>query len=578
MERLLSVEGLQIDIGQGTRKRSVVESLSFQLNQRQTLCIAGESGSGKSLSTLAIMGLLPKAASIGQGAIIFDGQDLVSASARKMQQIRGNEIAMIFQEPMTSLNPIMSVGKQLVEAIKAHKLLGESAAKTIAIQMLDAVKVPQAIRRFKQYPHEMSGGMRQRIMIAMALACQPKILIADEPTTALDVTIQAQILQLLRELQHDFDTGILMITHDMGVVAEMADDVVVMNKGKVEEQADVAKLFATPQSSYTRDLLAAVPKLGHANPLVPVESEELLLDVNDLSVRFPLNRTLFSREYREVRAVENISFNIRPGETLGLVGESGCGKSTTGRALMNLLSFEGSAKLDGTELNGLKGRELKAIRKDIQMVFQDPYASLNSRKTIFDLLVEPIVLHNIVDKAQSRDYVAHLLEQVGLAADVMSRFPHQFSGGQRQRISIARAIASQPKLIIADESVSALDVSVQAQVIELLNSLQKQLGVSYLFISHDMAVVEQISHRVAVMHCGKIVEMGPRDQVMQQPKHPYTQRLMQAVPIAEVRPRRDLSLVLNQYETPDPICLSSQPISHIKYESDSLGHKVAVSA
>jgi peptide/nickel transport system ATP-binding protein len=325
-------------------------------------------------------------------------------------------------------------------------------------------------------------------------------------------------------------------------------------------------------------LLAAVPKLGNANPLVPVESEELLLDVNDLSVRFPLNRTLFSREYREVRAVENISFNIRPGETLGLVGESGCGKSTTGRALMNLLSFEGSAKLDGTELNGLKGRELKAIRKDIQMVFQDPYASLNSRKTIFDLLVEPIVLHNIVDKAQSRDYVAHLLEQVGLAADVMSRFPHQFSGGQRQRISIARAIASQPKLIIADESVSALDVSVQAQVIELLNSLQKQLGVSYLFVSHDMAVVEQISHRVAVMHCGKIVEMGPRDQVMQQPKHPYTQRLMQAVPIAEVRPRRDLSLVLNQYETPDPICLSSQPISHIKYESDSLGHKVAVSA
>lgn len=574
MEKLLSVEGLSIDVGSGRHKKTVVNDLSFQLSKRKTVCIAGESGSGKSLSTLAIMGLLPKAVSVAQGAIIFEGQDLLSANKKQMQKLRGNEIAMIFQEPMTSLNPIMTAGSQLVEAIRAHKQISFSEARSDALRMLDAVKVPYAERRFKQYPHEMSGGMRQRIMIAMALACQPKILIADEPTTALDVTIQAQILQLLRELQNDFQTGVLMITHDMGVVAEMADDVVVMNKGITEEKATLERLFSAPQAEYTKALLSAVPKLGDVEPPTPIQ-EDILLDVNELSVSFPLAKKLFERDNQEVRAVDNISFSLNVGETLGLVGESGCGKSTTGRALMNLLSFQGSAKLQHTELNGLKGKQLRDVRKDIQMIFQDPYASLNSRKTIYDLIAEPVLLHNIVEKKECRDYVASLLKQVDLSPDVMERYPHQFSGGQRQRICIARAIASKPKLIIADEAVSALDVSVQAQVIELLRDLQKQLGISYLFISHDMAVVEQMSHRVAVMHCGRIVEIGPRERVMHYPKHAYTKRLLQAVPVAEVRPKRDLSLVLQDYKTPDPIKFSKDPRVSLDWSRDEWGHMVS---
>lgn len=574
MERLLSVEGLSIDVGSGRHKKTVVNDLSFQLNRRKTVCLAGESGSGKSLSTLAIMGLLPKAVNVSKGAIIFESQDLLSVNKKQMQKIRGNEIAMIFQEPMTSLNPIMTAGNQLVEAIRAHKVMSYAEAESDALRMLDAVKVPYAERRFKQYPHEMSGGMRQRIMIAMALACQPKILIADEPTTALDVTIQAQILQLLRELQDDFQTGVLMITHDMGVVAEMADEVVVMNKGNTEEKASLIKLFNAPQAEYTKSLLAAVPKLGDVEPVTPIKNH-MLLDVKELSVNFPLGKSLFNRDNHEVRAVENVSFSLNVGETLGLVGESGCGKSTTGRALMNLLSFDGSAKLENTELNGLKGKSLRNIRKDIQMIFQDPYASLNSRKKIYDLIAEPVLLHNIVDRKDCRDYVAELLRQVDLSTDAMERYPHQFSGGQRQRISIARAIASKPKLIIADEAVSALDVSVQAQVIELLRDLQHQLGISYLFISHDMAVVEQMSHRVAVMHSGRIVEIGPRDRVMQYPKHSYTKRLLQAVPIAEVRPKRDLTLVLQDYATPDPIKLSREPKMNVVWDSDEWEHMVA---
>ncbi|WP_413283620.1 ABC transporter ATP-binding protein [Vibrio sp. MA40-2] len=576
MSKLLSVEGVSIDIGQGSNKKRVVESLSFTLDKRQTLCIAGESGSGKSLSTLAIMGLLPKVATVPQGAIIFDNQDLISLNERKMQQIRGNDIAMIFQEPMTSLNPLMTAGNQLIEAIRAHQFISVTDAKRVAMTMLDAVKVPQAEKRFKQYPHEMSGGMRQRIMIAMALACQPKILIADEPTTALDVTIQAQILQLLRELQQDFDTGVLMITHDMGVVAEMADDVVVMNRGVVEEHALIEPLFTAPQSLYTQSLLAAVPKLGHAKPLEPVSASENLLQVKDLTVRFAMKKPWLSRDYQQVRAVEKVSFSIKPGETLGLVGESGCGKSTTGRALMNLQAFQGSAILDGVELNNLKGQQLKSMRKNIQMIFQDPYASLNSRKTIAALLSEPLLLHNIATEKNCKEHIIKLLNQVGLEADAMDRYPHQFSGGQRQRISIARAIASQPKLIIADESVSALDVSVQAQVLELLQQLQRDLGISYLFISHDMAVVEQICHRVAVMHGGQIVEMGPRDQIMQSPKHSYTQRLLSSVPIAEIRPKRDLKLVLSDHETTDPIKMSSHRAEPIMYDKHDNDHLVAI--
>ncbi|CCN73273.1 ABC transporter ATP-binding protein [Vibrio nigripulchritudo] len=573
---LLSVENLSIAIAAGQHLNRVVDDLSFSIDAGETVCIAGESGSGKSLSSTAIMGLLPPVAKVLGGKIWFEQRDLLAFSEKEMQAIRGDDIAMIFQEPMTSLNPLMTAGQQLCEAIRAHREVDTAGARQMAISMLDAVKVPHAQKRFGQYPHEMSGGMLQRIMIAMALVCRPKILIADEPTTALDVTIQAQILTLLNELKNDFDTGVLMITHDMGVVAEMADKVVVMNQGIVEEQSDVRSIFLAPSSNYTRDLLAAVPKLGHAKPVDTVEPASPLLEVRNLCVRFPVPSVWWQKNKLEVRAVENVSFSIQPGETLGLVGESGCGKSTTGKALMNMLPFVGSANLNGNELNGLAGQELRAIRKDIQMVFQDPYSSLNPRKTIRQLLSEPLLIHGICQPDEVGRYVAQLLEQVDMLPNHMHRYPHQFSGGQRQRIAIARAIASQPKLIIADESVSALDVSVQAQVLELLERLQKETGVSYLFISHDMAVVEQVSHRVAVMHGGRIVEMGPRDEVLSSPRHSYTQRLMQAVPIADVNVKRDLTSVLSQHKMPDPIRETSAVDEALHYEQVGNGHIVAM--
>ncbi|MBD1556276.1 ABC transporter ATP-binding protein [Vibrio sp. S9_S30] len=573
---MLSVEHLSIDIAAGKQYHRVVNDLSFTLNSGETVCIAGESGSGKSLSSTAIMGLLPPVAKVASGHIWFGGKDLLTTPEKSMRAMRGDDIAMIFQEPMTSLNPLMTAGQQLCEAIQAHRNVDDASAKLMAIGMLDAVKVPQAQKRYNQYPHEMSGGMLQRIMIAMSLVCRPKILIADEPTTALDVTIQAQILSLLNELKSDFDTGVLMITHDMGVVAEMADKVVVMNQGVVEEQSDVRSLFLSPTAAYTQNLLAAVPKLGHAKAVEEVAQGQPLLTVGNLCVRFPVQQAWWKKDKLEVRAVENVSFAIKSGETLGLVGESGCGKSTIGKALMNMLPFFGSANLNGVELNGLRGQGLRAIRKDIQMVFQDPYSSLNPRKTIFQLLKEPLLIHGICPPADVRDHVEVLLEQVDMLPSHMDRYPHQFSGGQRQRISIARAIASQPKLVIADESVSALDVSVQAQVLELLERLQKKLGVSYLFISHDMAVVEQVSHRVAVMHGGRIVEMGPRDEVLSSPRHSYTQRLMQAVPIADVDVKRDLSMVLSEHEMPDPIRSVSVIDETLKYRDVGHEHIVAV--
>jgi peptide/nickel transport system ATP-binding protein len=407
-------------------------------------------------------------------------------------------------------------------------------------------------KRLTQYPHELSGGMRQRVMIAMAMLCRPKILIADEPTTALDVTIQAQILELMRELQQQYGTSLLLITHDMGVVAEMADQVVVMNQGRVEEQAPVRQLFAAPQAAYTQKLLAAVPVLGSAGIPEDLSLQPALLEVRNLSVRFPLRNGWFEAG-KNVHAVENLNFDLRAGETLGLVGESGCGKSTTGKALMNMLAYEGSVKLLGQELNGLQGEALQRVRRDVQMVFQDPYAALNPRKTIFELVGEPLLIHDRLPTGPRRERVAQLLQQVGLPADAMARYPHQFSGGQRQRICIARALALNPKVIIADESVSALDVSVQAQVLELLEQLREEQGLSYLFISHDMAVVERICHRVAVMVGGQIVEIGRRDQVLHNPQHPYTKRLLSAVPLPDVERKRDFKSLLQEFRTPSPI-------------------------
>ncbi len=567
---VLSVERLSIDFG----PRRVVDDISFALEPGKTLCIAGESGSGKSLSSLAIMGLLPGDARVASGAIVFGNDDLLSLTERRMQQIRGKRIGMIFQEPMTSLNPLMTVGQQLEETLRRHESLARGALRQRMVSMLDAVKLPQVEKRLKQYPHELSGGMRQRVMIAMAMLCQPEVLIADEPTTALDVTIQAQILQLMRDLQQDFATSVLLITHDMGVVAEMADEVVVMNQGRIEEQLPAARLFRAPQAAYTRKLLAAVPVLGSAPPLAQVLSTEPILSVRDLSVRFPLRREGFSAR-RQVHAVEKISFDLLRGETLGIVGESGCGKSTIGKALMNMIAFEGSARLQGKELNGLQGAALQAIRRDIQMVFQDPYAALNPRKSIFDLVGEPLLIHDAIADTPRRARVATLLEQVGLPADAMHRYPHQFSGGQRQRICIARALALNPKVIIADESVSALDVSVQAQVLELLEKLRRDFNLSYLFISHDMAVIERICHRVAVMFCGQIVEIGPRDRVLHHPRHPYTQRLLSAVPLPDTERRRDFRALLQDMERPDPIKPLGYRMPEQRFQDFGNGHLAA---
>jgi peptide/nickel transport system ATP-binding protein len=577
MNKLLSVKGLHIGVGRQDKHIEIVTDLNFSLEKGKTLCIAGESGSGKSLSSLAIMGLLPTAVNVSKGTIHLDGDNLLAYSEKQMQKIRGQDIAMIFQEPMTSMNPLMTNGYQLIEAIRANQICSAAEAKQRALQIFDAVKIPQAAKRFIQYPHEMSGGMRQRVMIAIALSCNPKILIADEPTTALDVTIQAQILTLLRELQQDFNTGILMITHDMGVVAEMADDVVVMNKGIVEETGSLTKVFSFPESQYTQNLLNSVPKLGEAKHLKQINIQEPLLEVKNLSVRFPIKKSFLSRLNYEVRAVNNLNFNIMPGETLGLVGESGCGKSTTGKAIMNLINFKGSVKLSKLEMNGLSGSKLRNNRKNIQMIFQDPYGSLNSRKRIIDLISEPILLHNIVSKSKVRERVSELLIQVGLDDSALDRYPHQFSGGQRQRISIARAIACEPKIIIADESVSALDVTVQAQILELLQNLQKKLGISYLFISHDMAVIEQVCHRVAVMDCGKIVEIGPTEQVIQNPRHNYTKRLMQAIPIAKLNSRRDFKSLLDIHELVNPIYLNSAKEETVKYKIFNDNHHVATS-
>ncbi|WP_106475684.1 ABC transporter ATP-binding protein [Phytohalomonas tamaricis] len=573
---LLSVERLAIEFGHGARRRRVVDELSFTLQSGRTLCIAGESGSGKSLSALAIMGLLPRAAATPSGAILFKDQELLSLPERHMQRLRGREIAMIFQEPMTSLNPMMSIGQQLEETARRHRIAAGSGAHQRAREMLEAVRVPHVERRLKQYPHELSGGMRQRVMIAMAMLTNPKVLIADEPTTALDVTIQAQILELMRDLQREFNTAMLLITHDMGVVAEMADEVVVMNQGVVEEQAPLRQLFTHPKASYTQKLLAAVPRLGTAGPLASKTERPVVLEVDDLKVRFPLRRERLFTTPKEVRAVEGVSFRLHQGETLGIVGESGCGKSTTGKALMNMLAFEGSARLNGQELNGLKGEALKAVRRDIQMIFQDPFAALNPRKSILELVGEPLLIHHRLALHEREERVAALLEQVGLPGDTMRRYPHQFSGGQRQRICIARALALKPKVIIADEPVSALDVSVQAQVLELLETLQRQYDLSYLFISHDMAVVERLCHRVAVMYSGQIVEIGSRDQVLHDPQHAYTRRLLAAVPVPEMDSRRDFKALLEAFESPNPI----KPHDYIApaqcYIEPNAGHFVAV--
>ncbi|PJE30936.1 peptide/nickel transport system ATP-binding protein [Pseudooceanicola antarcticus] len=555
---LLTVSNLTTQFRTPEGWRSVVDDVSFSVDTGQTLAVVGESGSGKSVTALSVMGLLPQGLARASGSITFEGKELLDLPERQMERIRGNDIAMIFQEPMTSLNPVLSVGRQIAEPLMRHRGLSRRAAMAEAVRLMDRVRIPSAGRRAREYPHEMSGGMLQRVMIATALACAPRLLIADEPTTALDVTIQAQILELIKELQDEDGMGVLFITHDMGVVAEIAERTVVMYRSKLLEAGATDQIFDAPATDYTRRLLAAAPRLGALadSPLprpFPAEDGALpaavdtvqhdappLLEVRDLVTRFDLTQGVLGRVHARVHAVQNVSFDLQPGETLAVVGESGCGKSTTGRSVLRLTEpTSGSIRFDGQNLRTLPASKLVAERQAMQMIFQDPFSSLNPRMRVGDAIAEPMIVHGLQTKETAPAEVARLLDRVGLDAAMASRWPHEFSGGQRQRISIARALGLKPRLIVADESVSALDVTIKAQVVNLMMELQADLGLSYLFISHDMAVVERISHRVAVMLSGEIVEIGPRERIFSAPQHPYTRRLLAAVP--EPDPARRLT-------------------------------------
>ncbi|WP_226629550.1 ABC transporter ATP-binding protein [Alloyangia pacifica] len=568
---LLSVSGLTTQFRTPDGWRSVVDDVSFDVAAGQTLAVVGESGSGKSVTALSVMGLLPEGLARASGSIHFENKELLSLPERQMERIRGNDIAMIFQEPMTSLNPVLSVGRQIAEPLVRHRGLSRRAAMAEAMRLMDRVRIPAAARRAGEYPHEMSGGMLQRVMIATALACAPRLLIADEPTTALDVTIQAQILELIKELQDEDGMGVLFITHDMGVVAEIAERTVVMYRSKLLEAGATEQIFAAPRTDYTRRLLAAAPRLGDlgGSPLprpYPEEGAALppaidtvqrgvapLLEVRDLVTRFDLRRGVLGSVHARVHAVQNLSFDLYRGETLALVGESGCGKSSTGRSVLRLTEpTSGSLRFDGQDLRAMPPAALVRERQAMQMIFQDPFSSLNPRMRVGEAIAEPMIVHGLLDRAEAPAEVARLLTRVGLDPEMAGRWPHEFSGGQRQRISIARALGLKPRLIVADESVSALDVTIKAQVVNLMMELQADLGLSYLFISHDMAVVERISHRVAVMLSGEIVEIGPRDRIFADPQHPYTRRLLSAVP--EPDPARRLTRqVIEATELKSPI-------------------------
>ncbi|MBR9651709.1 ABC transporter ATP-binding protein [Thalassovita aquimarina] len=571
---VLSVRDLSVQVATPAGAKTVLDGLSFDLMPGETLCLAGESGSGKSMTALAIMGLLPKPmCRIAGGSVRLGETELVGLSDAGYRQIRTARVAMIFQEPMTSLNPLMTVQQQLTETLLEHGVCSRAQAPGRALQLLRDVQLTEPERRLKQYPHELSGGMRQRVMIAIALACDPEVLIADEPTTALDVTVQAEILDLIRNLQRDHGTAVLLITHDMGVVAETADRVVILRHGQEVESAPVRDLFAAPQSAYAQELLAAVPRLGSAPARPEKPQGDTVLDVDELSVRFDVKGGLLNRVKARVHAVEDVSFSIRAGETLALVGESGCGKSTIGKALLGLVPWDGSVSVMGRQIRGLGPAGLKPVRRDIQMVFQDPGASLDARMTVGDQVAEPLLIHGIASGSELKDRAEHLFRRVGLSADMMTRYPHEFSGGQRQRINIARALSLSPKVIVADESVSALDVSVQAQVLDLLQELQDEDGLAFLFISHDMAVIEQVADRVMVMRLGQVVEEGPRDAVLRDPRHRYTRRLLSAVPVPDptrIRPER-----IETESLGSPIWPVGQGPAKLALQEIAQGHRVA---
>ena len=588
-EPLVKVENLQVEFQTKGGMVLGVEDLSFHINPGETVCVVGESGSGKSVSSLSLMRLVEfGGGKISNGSILFNkGERLTDLSAedqKVMRSIRGNEIGMVFQEPMTALNPVFTIERQLTEGLRLHKGLIKKEALKEAISLLKKVRIPEPERRMKQYPHELSGGMRQRVVIAMALACEPRLLIADEPTTALDVTIQAEILALLNRLKEETGAAIMFITHDMAVVAQIADRVVVMYRGKKVEEGTVFDIFENPKENYTKTLLASVPKLGEMNdkkypepmPLVGVEgqkiqpipgTEEKLLEVSNLVTRFPVKGGILRRTVANVHAVEDVSFTINKGQTFSLVGESGCGKSTVGRSILRLEDARsGSILINQADILNLDNKEMQKARVDMQMVFQDPFGSLNPVMQLFDQVAEPMLNYKTLEKSDLKKRVDMLFDRVELPKSFLRRYPHELSGGQRQRVAIARALALNPKLVILDEAVSALDVSVQASVLNLLLELQADLNLSYLFISHDMAVVERVSHYVGVMYLGRIVEYGKRSRVFKNPQHAYTKALLKAVPIADPRKRKDESDLNFK-----PI---SSPIHEVGYEASPSEYKM----
>ncbi|MBO0588643.1 ABC transporter ATP-binding protein [Sporosarcina sp. E16_8] len=576
METVLKVSDLRVSFLSHDKEFEAVRGVSFEVKKGETLGIVGESGSGKSVTARSIMRLLPSPPSyLKDGEIEFQGENLVHKTEKEMESIRGRDISMIFQDPMTSLNPTIQIGKQIAESLIKHQNLSKRDAKNRTIELLKLVGIRNSEARFSQYPHEFSGGMRQRVMIAIALACRPTLLIADEPTTALDVTIQAQILNLMKDMQQRFGTSIILITHDLGVVAGMCDRVAVMKDGEIVETGTTEEIFDNPKHPYTKKLLNALPRLDEKKkpkraPLrsIGIAKGKPLLEVKSLKQHFDVGKGNI------VKAVDDISFHIKPGETLGLVGESGSGKSTTGRAILRLHEpTDGDVLYQGMAINRLSKNEMKTMRRHMQMIFQDPYSSLNPRFKVLDIIGQALDIHRLSkNKEERKKRVEELLVMVGLEPAHAKRYPHEFSGGQRQRIGIARALAVEPDFIVCDEPLSALDVSIQSQIVELLEDLQHRLGLTYLFIAHDLSMVKHISDRVAVMYAGKIVELADSEELYSNPQHPYTKSLLSAIPIPDpkIESKKKRTLMEDQIEE------DKYQLSHSELIEVSNGHWVAI--
>ena len=525
-DTLLQVQNLSVTFGTGDNAVRAVKGVSFDVRRGETVALVGESGSGKSVTALSILQLLPyPVASHPTGSIRFQGRELVGATTRELLNVRGNRVSMIFQEPMTSLNPLHTIERQVNEVLVLHKGLSKDAARKRTLELLEQVGIPEAVKRLDAYPHQLSGGQRQRVMIAMALANEPGLLIADEPTTALDVTIQAQILKLLKTLQKRYGMALLFITHDLGIVRKMADRVCVMTKGRIVEQGPVAQVFDNPQHSYTQHLLSAEPK---GRPVVADPAAPEILRLDDIKVHFPIRRGVLRRTVGHVKAVDGVSLALREGHTIGLVGESGSGKTTLGLALLRLEKSQGGIRFDGQDLQTLGARELRSLRRQMQIVFQDPFSSLSPRMSVGEIVGEGLEVHKIGSPAERSQAIDQALREVGLDVASRERYPHEFSGGQRQRIAIARALVLKPRFIVLDEPTSALDMSVQAQIVDLLRDLQVRHRLAYLFISHDLKVVRALADEVIVLRHGKVVERGPAKQVFEAPQTPYTQALIAA--------------------------------------------------